>query len=299
VEKLNVAGLYLRESADVQIDCNTVLDNLRAVDIARDSTTTGGTLRFWKNWLEVRSTSGVEAVRTDNRANTALGMSAPLTTRGNNGLMVEDASVDFVLSNDPKSYAQGLEIDARNNYWYTYVTSTQTENLLDTAFDEFQKLRPKLKPYHTQVLFDPRYKSDSTMAYCRQTSAPGVGRAYAGTQEGVGEPRQPEAATPGLLLSGAAPNEAFLGSPAPSPSRGPVTLSFGVSSGADGDFVLEVFDVTGRRVRKVLDGPLSPGRYRIGWAGDDASGRAVASGIYFVRMQGPGFARTEKVTIVR
>jgi hypothetical protein len=213
--------------------------------------------------------------------------------------MAEDSSVEFLLSNDPKAYSQGLEIDARNNYWYTYVTSTQTENLLDTAFDEFQKLRPKLKPNHTHVLFDPRYKSDSTKAYCRQTSAPGVGRAYAGTQEGVGEPRQPEAAPPGLLLSGTAPSETFLGPPAPSPSRGPVTFSFGVSSGAEGPFVLEVFDVTGRRVRNVWDGQLTPGRYRIGWPGDDASGRAVASGIYFVRMQGPGFARTEKVTIVR
>jgi hypothetical protein len=299
VEKLNVAGLYLRESADVQVDCNTVLDNLRAVDIARDSTTAGGTLRFSKNWLEVKSTSGFDVVRTDNRANTELGMATPLTTRGNNGLMAEDALVEFVLSSDPKTYSQGLEIDAQNNYWYTYVTSTQTENLLDTTFEEFQKLRPKLKPNHTHVLYDPRYKSDSTTAYCRQESAPGVGRAYAGTQQGVAEPRGPDAIASALVLSGHAPAETFMDPPAPSPSRGAVTLSFGVSAGSEGPFVVEVFDVTGRRVRTVLDGRLNPGRYRIGWVGDDAGGGRVASGIYFVRMRGPGFARTEKVTIVR
>jgi hypothetical protein len=40
--------------------------------------------------------------------------------------------------------------------------------------------------------------------------------------------------------------------------------------------------------------------YRVRWDGRDAAGRTLAAGVYFVRLQMPGFAtQTARVTLVR
>jgi subtilisin-like proprotein convertase family protein len=46
---------------------------------------------------------------------------------------------------------------------------------------------------------------------------------------------------------------------------------------------LEIFDVSGRRVRTIVDRDLGAGRHSFSWNGRDTGGRDVSSGIYFVR----------------
>jgi hypothetical protein len=48
---------------------------------------------------------------------------------------------------------------------------------------------------------------------------------------------------------------------------------------------LRVFDPAGRLVRILFDGPVSSGRHSVKWDGTNRSGAAVASGIYFVRLE--------------
>lgn len=48
---------------------------------------------------------------------------------------------------------------------------------------------------------------------------------------------------------------------------------------------LDVFDVGGRRLRQLVAGPLAAGAHTAGWDGRDASGRPVAAGVYFYRLQ--------------
>jgi hypothetical protein len=62
---------------------------------------------------------------------------------------------------------------------------------------------------------------------------------------------------------------------------------------------LAVYDVTGREVRTLVDGEMQPGIHRVPWDGRDQKGRAVAGGIYYLRMTAPGFQRTTGVTILR
>ncbi len=54
---------------------------------------------------------------------------------------------------------------------------------------------------------------------------------------------------------------------------------------------LEVFDVKGRRVAVLLDGPLKAGRSRFRLDSEVLSG----SGLYIVQLKTPGFVKTEKV----
>lgn len=47
---------------------------------------------------------------------------------------------------------------------------------------------------------------------------------------------------------------------------------------------LWVCDLSGRRVRTLIDADLSPGEHRVAWDGRDDNGRLVASGVYFCRL---------------
>ena len=48
---------------------------------------------------------------------------------------------------------------------------------------------------------------------------------------------------------------------------------------------LRVYDVSGRLVATLLDGPRGPGTHRVEWNGRTDSGREVATGIYLCRLE--------------
>ena len=62
---------------------------------------------------------------------------------------------------------------------------------------------------------------------------------------------------------------------------------------------VDVFDVRGRRVTTLLDATRTAGPGEVRWAGHDRSGRAVAAGVYFVRVEAAGESRTRRVVLVR
>lgn len=47
---------------------------------------------------------------------------------------------------------------------------------------------------------------------------------------------------------------------------------------------LAIYDLAGRQVRTLLDGPASPGRHTATWDGRDDTGRHLASGVYVARL---------------
>ena len=47
---------------------------------------------------------------------------------------------------------------------------------------------------------------------------------------------------------------------------------------------MELFNTAGERVRVLVDGEMAAGRNEVSWNGTDDDGRAVASGVYFVRL---------------
>lgn len=89
-----------------------------------------------------------------------------------------------------------------------------------------------------------------------------------------------------------------LAPPRPNPARTSVTLEFTLPAPAD--LSIKVYDVVGRVVRHVAGGRFTGGRHAIVWDRRDASGRAVDSGIYFVRLESSGgHARVQKSILVR
>ena len=79
---------------------------------------------------------------------------------------------------------------------------------------------------------------------------------------------------------------AFLAPGVPNPFAGTTSVSFVVP--ATGPVSLEVFDVTGRRVVKLVDRDLASGSHTATWDGRDATGSRVASGVYLYRLSAGG-----------
>ena len=60
-----------------------------------------------------------------------------------------------------------------------------------------------------------------------------------------------------------------------------------------------VYDLRGRLVRSLFEGGMTAGTQREYWDGADASGSAVGSGIYLVRMKGETGQASTKLMLVK
>ena len=88
-----------------------------------------------------------------------------------------------------------------------------------------------------------------------------------------------------------------LGAAIPNPTVGDVAFSIGLAT--KGHLRLAIYDVTGRLVRVVVDEERDPGLFREAWDGRNSDGRRVAAGVYFVRAEAPGIARSRKVVLIK
>lgn len=62
---------------------------------------------------------------------------------------------------------------------------------------------------------------------------------------------------------------------------------------------LSLHDVTGREVARLFHRVVPAGESSITWDGRDATGRQVAAGVYFVRLESPDGVRTHKLVLAR
>ena len=86
----------------------------------------------------------------------------------------------------------------------------------------------------------------------------------------------------------------------PNPFNPTTTISYQLSAGKDKYFVtLKIYDALGRLVKVLVEGQQAPGIHQISWDGTDASGRSVASGIYFYTIQAGDFRMTKKMVLMR
>lgn len=81
------------------------------------------------------------------------------------------------------------------------------------------------------------------------------------------------------------------------PTRGPVDVRFSIPKKIQVN--LAVYDVTGRRVAKLIDKRLNPGEYHIQWTQIDEQQRKCPSGIYFLKFTAESYSRIEKLILVK
>jgi hypothetical protein len=87
-----------------------------------------------------------------------------------------------------------------------------------------------------------------------------------------------------------------LGLPAPNPARTSARLELTLAE--PGSARVEVFDLAGRRVRSLADGPFAAGTTPLDWDLADGSGRRVAAGVYLVRAVAAGATVTRRLVVL-
>jgi Tol biopolymer transport system component len=96
-----------------------------------------------------------------------------------------------------------------------------------------------------------------------------------------------EALPSGFAISGNYPN----------PFNPSTTISFSLP--ATGTASLAVYDITGRKVRDLVNGQLSRGAHSAVWDGRDSEGRVVSTGVYLSRLTMNGKNATSRMLLVK
>lgn len=97
----------------------------------------------------------------------------------------------------------------------------------------------------------------------------------------------PEVAAPELALRPGRPN----------PFAAATTIQLSLDRATD--VTVTIYDVTGRRVRRLIDGHLGVGEHTATWDGRDEAGRNVTDGTYFLQLRDGSRVLTRKVVRVR
>lgn len=97
--------------------------------------------------------------------------------------------------------------------------------------------------------------------------------------------------------SGSIPRVFALYSNAPNPFNPLTTIRFDMPRSAQ--VHLEILDVSGRRVRTLVDGTVDAGARSVVWDGRDGSGQPVGSGMYFYKLDAGDFHATRKMTLLK
>ncbi|MBN2201686.1 discoidin domain-containing protein [bacterium] len=93
------------------------------------------------------------------------------------------------------------------------------------------------------------------------------------------------------------PSRCVLAEAYPNPFNSSIMLMFETSGRTRASLVL--YDVRGRFVKTLTDGPVDAGLHRAAWNGTDAAGNVVPAGVYVVRLEAEGAAASRKVVLVK
>ncbi len=83
----------------------------------------------------------------------------------------------------------------------------------------------------------------------------------------------------------------------PNPMNPTATIRFTI--GTPGRVMLRVFDVSGRAVRTLVDENRDVGEHTAIWDGRNDRGEKVASGVFFYKLEAPGYKSAKKIVILQ
>jgi hypothetical protein len=96
-------------------------------------------------------------------------------------------------------------------------------------------------------------------------------------------------------LPDAARNELFQNYP--NPFNPATTIRYSIAG--TGMVELAIYDVSGRKIRTLVNETKQEGTYSVTWDGRNDRGRSVATGIYFYRLKAFSFSQVKKMILLR
>ncbi|HEV8480725.1 MAG TPA: FlgD immunoglobulin-like domain containing protein [Candidatus Eisenbacteria bacterium] len=124
-----------------------------------------------------------------------------------------------------------------------------------------------------------------------------IGGDFQGTDLGVFSPYWIRYINPGVAVEPKGTATLRLSECRPNPSRGAARIEFSLENA--GPAHLQILDVAGRRVRGLVNGWLAAGPHEATWNGVTDDGRAVASGVYFERLDSDGQSLVRRLVWMR
>ena len=208
----------------------------------------------------------------------------------------------YYLSDDPNfptrwTFPPGTTIDALG-YLIIWCDSDPADEGLHTNF--------KLSAAGESIgLYGPAGTGNPVIdeyVFANQTADISLGRFPDGTEEWITFAHP----TPGASNSSLVPVDETvfavglqLHPVSPNPSAGQTTIAYTLPGLQMAQIELDVFDVRGRKVRRLIQGQSNTGQNSIIWNRRDDSGRVLPSGVYFVRLKSLGHQLTRKMILVR
>lgn len=89
----------------------------------------------------------------------------------------------------------------------------------------------------------------------------------------------------------------FLAQNFPNPFNPVTKIAFGIKKSSP--VALQIYNVSGRLVRVLVEGRRNPGNYEEIWDGTDNNGKVVVSGVYFYRLTAGSFTETKKMVLLK
>ena len=83
----------------------------------------------------------------------------------------------------------------------------------------------------------------------------------------------------------------------PNPFNPRTTIAFDLIEA--GQVKLEIFDLRGRLVQRLVDTVKGSGHHEVDWNGVDINGRSVGTGVYLARFQAGGISEHRKLMLVK
>ncbi len=100
----------------------------------------------------------------------------------------------------------------------------------------------------------------------------------------------------GFQLAQNYPNPFFAGSALHAGNANVTQISYSLPAAAS--VAVVVYDLSGREIKRLVDGRQSAGAHRVQWDGRDAVGNRVAAGTYFYRLQAGAFSTARKLMLL-
>lgn len=207
------------------------------------------------------------------------------------GLQSPSLNQDFQLIEfkPVEGFTTGHNEHAVQIYWeppqqpFFPITGYRIERRLNAG--AFDTTLVTAEPYYSEVLIQPgRYQYRVRTLYSDGQSLPS--QTYS-----VEYPFSPAPDTPPVpLVTSLHPNY-------PNPFNPSTVIAFDLAT--PGKTVLRVFNLRGQLVNTLCHKELGIGTHSFVWDGMDASGRRVASGMYFYRLEAPGYIATRKMLLMK
>jgi|GEM_PF-2623561 len=100
-----------------------------------------------------------------------------------------------------------------------------------------------------------------------------------------------------LVSKALVPSTFVLKQNTPNPFNPVTAIEYGLPTASH--VTIEIYNILGEHIRKLVDADQKEGTYRVEWDGTDSAGRQVNSGVYFYRMSAGNFHEIRKMTLLK